>query len=77
MATVPGSNGIKEFTTGPLAQIARYPTNTDGLDYWHGGEVNYLLIEVNDVGAEAYFEAIVVDQQNRALHRTRLEKLEN
>lgn len=74
---VPGGNGIKEFITGPLAQVARYPTNTEGHEFWHGGEANYLLIEVNDSGSDPYLVASVVDKQNKVLHRTRLENLEN
>jgi len=77
VATVPGGRGIKEFMTGPLAQVARYPANTDGLEFWYGAELNYMYVEVTDRGPQSYLEVSVIDKQHKVIHRTRVEMLEN
>lgn len=77
VASVPGGNGIKEFMSGALAQVTRYPANTDGLDFWYGGELTYNLIEVIDNGTKPYLDVKVIDKTHQVVHTTRIENLEN
>jgi len=66
---VPGGEGIKEIITGPLAQMTRFPADVEGLDFWYGGERNYLMIEVAYRGAEPQLQVSIIDKDNKVVHR--------
>lgn len=66
---VPGGEGIKEIITGPLAQMTRFPRDVEGLEFWYGGEVNYLMVEVGYRGAEPRLAISIVNKDNHIVHR--------
>jgi alkaline phosphatase D len=77
VSKVPGGLGLKEFIVGPLAtQVNPFIRTADRFEFFSNESFSYGLVKVHAGADPPYAEIDILDENNKLLHKTRIDALQ-
>ncbi|MCZ6626367.1 MAG: alkaline phosphatase D family protein [Deltaproteobacteria bacterium] len=77
VSKVPGGSGLKEFIVGPLAtQVNPWIRTAKRFEFFSNDSFSYGLVKVHAGANPPYTEISILDENNKLLHKTRIDILQ-